>query len=94
MEVGTADDRGPHRSTGSERGRCDALIWVGWEGVAIEGPTVNSIAGILLAVDRPLDMFRRLVNIFSDSVGTVIIAQTEVEILNSKNSEFKKIQNK
>jgi len=91
MDVGTADDRGPHRSPGSERGRCDALIWVGLGGCGHRSPTVNSIAGILLAVDRPLDIFRRLVNIFSDSVGTVIIAQTEVEILNSKNSEFKKI---
>ena len=39
---------------------------------------------IFLAVDRPLDMFRGLVNIFSDSVGAVIIAQSEGETLNSK----------
>jgi len=33
--IGIADDRGLHRSLGPDRGRRDALIWVGWEGVAI-----------------------------------------------------------
>ena len=36
--IGIADDRGPHRFLGPDQGRRDALIWVGWEGVAIEGP--------------------------------------------------------
>ncbi|MDG4812370.1 dicarboxylate/amino acid:cation symporter [Hydrogenovibrio sp. 3SP14C1] len=35
--------------------------------------------GLLLVVDRLLDMMRTTVNIFSDSVGAVIIARTEGE---------------
>ncbi len=35
--------------------------------------------GLILAVDRILDMFRTAVNVFSDSVGAVIIARTEGE---------------
>ena len=33
--------------------------------------------GMILAVDRILDMFRTTVNVFSDSVGTVIISRLE-----------------
>jgi DAACS family dicarboxylate/amino acid:cation (Na+ or H+) symporter len=33
----------------------------------------------MLAVDRPLDMFRTMVNVASDSVGTVIVAKSEGE---------------
>lgn len=35
--------------------------------------------GLILAVDRILDMFRTAVNVFSDSVGAVLIARTEGE---------------
>ena len=35
--------------------------------------------GLILAVDRILDMFRTSVNVFSDSCGAVIIAKTEGE---------------
>jgi Na+/H+-dicarboxylate symporter len=35
--------------------------------------------GMILAVDRILDMFRTSVNVFSDSCGAVIIARTEGE---------------
>ncbi len=35
--------------------------------------------GLILAVDRILDMFRTSVNIFSDSCGAVVIAKTEGE---------------
>lgn len=37
------------------------------------------IVGTMLAVDRPLDMYRTVVNIFSDSVGTVVVAKSEGE---------------
>ena len=42
--------------------------------------------GLLLVVDRLLDMMRTTVNIFSDSVGAVVIAKTEGEknVLESK----------
>jgi proton glutamate symport protein len=38
------------------------------------------LAGLLWAVDRPLDMCRTVVNIWSDTMGTVAIAHTEGEI--------------
>ncbi len=45
--------------------------------------------GLILAVDRILDMFRTAVNVWSDSCGTVIIAKLEGETLNySKRINF------
>ncbi|MDX9946250.1 MAG: dicarboxylate/amino acid:cation symporter [Bacteroidales bacterium] len=38
--------------------------------------------GLLLAVDRILDMFRTTLNVYSDTCGSVIIARTEGEKLN------------
>jgi len=38
------------------------------------------LAGVLWAVDRPLDMCRTVVNLWSDTMGTVTIAHTENEI--------------
>lgn len=38
--------------------------------------------GIILAVDRPLDMLRTTVNVWSDSCGAVTIAKSEGEKLN------------
>jgi len=38
------------------------------------------LAGVLWAVDRPLDMSRTMVNIWSDTMGTVTIAHSEGEI--------------
>ena len=35
--------------------------------------------GLILAVDRILDMFRTSVNVFSDSCGAVLIAKSEGE---------------
>ena len=40
---------------------------------------VGLIIGTMLAVDRPIDMFRTTINIFSDSVGAVIVAKSEGE---------------
>ena len=36
-------------------------------------------AALLLAVDRPLDMMRTMVNVWSDSCGAAVIARTEGE---------------
>lgn len=38
--------------------------------------------GLILAVDRILDMFRTMVNVWSDSCGALLIAKTEGETLN------------
>jgi len=37
--------------------------------------------GLILAVDRILDMFRTSVNVWSDSCGSVVIAKSEGEEL-------------
>lgn len=37
--------------------------------------------GLILAVDRPLDMFRTMINNWSDSCGAVVIAKSEGETL-------------
>ncbi|MBN2010878.1 dicarboxylate/amino acid:cation symporter [candidate division KSB1 bacterium] len=42
-------------------------------GLPLEG------VALILAVDRPLDMCRTMVNVFSDSCGTVVIARSEGE---------------
>ncbi len=44
-------------------------------GLPLEG------VGLILAVDRILDMFRTTVNVWSDSCGAVIIAKSEGEVL-------------
>jgi len=44
-------------------------------GIPLEG------IGLILAVDRILDMFRTAVNVWSDSCGAVIVAKTEDETL-------------
>ncbi len=38
--------------------------------------------GLILAVDRILDMFRTAVNVWSDSCGAILIAKSEGELLN------------
>ena len=38
-----------------------------------------TIVGAMLAIDRPLDMYRTAVNVFSDSCGAAIIARSEGE---------------
>ena len=42
---------------------------------------VDIIVGAMLAVDRPLDMLRTMVNVTSDSIGAAIIAKSEGEKL-------------
>jgi len=37
--------------------------------------------GLVLAVDRILDMFRTVINVYSDTCGAVIIAKSEGEFL-------------
>ncbi len=47
-------------------------------GLPLEG------VGLILAVDRILDMFRTATNVWSDSCGAVIIAKSEGELLNEE----------
>lgn len=55
------------------------IIFLVLEAVDLRGPNVELIVGAMLAIDRPLDMFRTAVNVFSDSCGAAIIARSEGE---------------
>lgn len=55
------------------------IIFLVLEAVGLRGPEVDVIVGAMLAVDRPLDMMRTSVNVFSDSCGAAIIARSEGE---------------
>lgn len=55
------------------------IIFIVLEAVGLRGPQVELLVGFMLAVDRPLDMFRTAVNVFSDSCGCAIIARSEGE---------------
>jgi proton glutamate symport protein len=55
------------------------VIFIVLESVNLRGPEVDVIVGAMLAIDRPLDMYRTVVNIFSDSCGAAIIAKSEGE---------------
>jgi len=55
------------------------VIFIVLEAIGLRGPDVNVIVGSMLAIDRPLDMYRTVVNVFSDSCGAAIIARSEGE---------------
>ncbi|NNE44175.1 MAG: dicarboxylate/amino acid:cation symporter [Gemmatimonadetes bacterium] len=55
------------------------IIFLVLEAVNLRGPEVDLIVGMMLAIDRPLDMLRTSVNVFSDSCGAAIIARSEGE---------------
>ncbi|MCF7824289.1 MAG: dicarboxylate/amino acid:cation symporter [Candidatus Marinimicrobia bacterium] len=56
------------------------MIFIVLDAVGLgDHPQAAIIVGTMLAVDRPLDMFRTVVNITSDSIGAVIVAKSEGE---------------
>lgn len=55
------------------------VIFIVTQAIGFQDAQVGLIIGTMLAVDRPIDMFRTMVNIFSDSVGAVIVAKSEGE---------------
>ena len=55
------------------------VIFIVLEAINLRGPEANLLVGSMLAIDRPLDMCRTVVNVFSDSCGAAIIARTEGE---------------
>ena len=57
------------------------MIFIVTQAVGFNDSDVAIIIGTMLAVDRPLDMLRTMVNITSDSVGAAIIAVSEDEVL-------------
>ena len=59
------------------------MIFIVTQAVGFNDEQVALIIGAMLAVDRPLDMFRTMVNVTSDSIGAAIIAHSEGEKLYS-----------
>lgn len=59
------------------------MIFVVLEAVNLNTPEAFVIVGAMLAVDRPLDMCRTAVNVYSDSCAATLIARSEGEKLNS-----------
>jgi Na+/H+-dicarboxylate symporter len=55
------------------------VIFIVTQAIGFQDAQVGIIIGTMLAVDRPIDMFRTMVNIFSDSVGAVVVAKSEGE---------------
>ena len=57
------------------------MIFIVLEAVGLGNPAAYALVGLMLAVDRPLDMYRTMVNITSDSIGAAVIAHSEGETL-------------
>jgi proton glutamate symport protein len=68
------------------------LASIGAAGIPMAGLVMMSVVltavglplegvGLILAVDRPLDMCRTTVNVWSDSCGAAVIARTEGEVI-------------
>lgn len=55
------------------------IIFLVLDAVNLRGPEVEVLVGTMLAIDRPLDMYRTVVNVFSDTCGAAIIARSEGE---------------
>jgi Na+/H+-dicarboxylate symporter len=55
------------------------MIFIVTKAVGFQDADVALLVGAMLAVDRPLDMLRTVVNVLGDTVGAVIIAHTEGE---------------
>ena len=57
------------------------MLFIVTDAVGLKSDAVALWVGSMLAIDRPLDMFRTMVNITSDSVGAAVIAKSEGEKL-------------
>ena len=57
------------------------MLFIVTDAVGLKSDAVALWVGSMLAIDRPLDMFRTMVNITSDSVGAAVIAKSEREHL-------------
>ena len=57
------------------------MLFIVTNAVGLNSDSVALWVGSMLAIDRPLDMYRTMVNITSDSVGAAVIAKSEGETL-------------
>jgi Na+/H+-dicarboxylate symporter len=61
------------------------MIFIVLEAVNLDNAASYALVGLMLGVDRPLDMLRTMVNITSDSIGAAVIAHSEGETLRYEN---------
>jgi len=61
------------------------VIFIVTRAIGLPDEQVGPIVGAMLAMDRPLDMFRTMINVFSDTVGAVGIARSEGEAVYVRN---------
>ena len=64
------------------------MIFIVLEAVNITSDAAYALVGVMLGVDRPLDMFRTVVNITSDSIGAAVIAHSEGEELTYRREDI------
>jgi Na+/H+-dicarboxylate symporter len=57
------------------------MIFIVLESVNLSNDAALALVGVMLAVDRPLDMLRTMVNVTSDTVGAAVVAHSEGETL-------------
>lgn len=62
------------------------MIFIVLEAVNLNNEAAAALVGLMLGVDRPLDMFRTVVNVTSDSIGAASIAVSEGETLEYGNT--------
>lgn len=55
------------------------MIFLVTKAVGLTGPEVATVIGVMFAIDRPLDMYRTMINVVSDSCGAAIIGKSEGE---------------
>jgi len=55
------------------------MIFIILKAIGLTSPETMTIVGVMLAIDRPLDMMRTAVNVFSDSCGAALIGKSEGE---------------
>ena len=60
------------------------MIFIVLEAIGLTDPAAYALVGLMLGVDRPLDIYRTVVNITSDSIGAAVIAHSEGETLHYK----------
>lgn len=53
------------------------VIFIVIEAIGIKGSAADFIIGVILAVDRPLDIMRTAINIYGDTIAAVVVSESE-----------------
>ncbi|REJ81197.1 MAG: dicarboxylate/amino acid:cation symporter [Acidobacteria bacterium] len=65
------------------------MIFIVLEAIGLTNPAAYALVGLMLAVDRPLDMYRTVVNITSDTICAAVVAHSEGEDLGAAAQQSK-----